>query len=182
MNTLNIIYDNRQDADYGRLLGEFIEQGITDYKFWDAVCKKESVVESINASHKMIVRNAKERGLKDVIIGEQDLTFTDKGAWDYFLKNKPKEFDIYLGATYILPVSNKKICGFHLYIISEKYYDSFLSVPDDAHIDTAVCDWGGDFNFCYPFPALQKAGFSFNAKDIVDYNKNLSEEDIWKNI
>lgn len=25
MNTLNIIYDNRQDADYGRLLGEFID-------------------------------------------------------------------------------------------------------------------------------------------------------------
>ena len=134
MNTLNIIYDNRQDADYGRLLGEFIEQGITDYKFWDAVCKKESVVESINASHKQIIRYAKENNIPEICVAEQDLTFTDKGAWDYFLKNKPKEFDIYLGATYILPVSNKKICGFHLYIISEKYYDSFLSVPDDAHI------------------------------------------------
>lgn len=179
---INIIFDDRNPSDYERLLGEFAEQGILEYKFWAAIRDSASVVASINASHKQIIRYAKENNIPEICVAEQDLTFTDKGAWDYFLKNKPKEFDIYLGATYILPVSNKKICGFHLYIISEKYYDSFLSVPDDAHIDTAVCDWGGDFNFCYPFPALQKAGFSFNAKDIVDYNKNLSEEDIWKSI
>lgn len=49
---LNIIYDNRHSEDYGRLLGEFMVQDIYDFKFWDAVILKDSVVKSINASHK----------------------------------------------------------------------------------------------------------------------------------
>lgn len=177
---LNIIYDNRWDKDYGRLLGEFIEQGITKYKFWDAIVNKDSVVGSINASHKMIVRWAKENGLKDVAIAEQDLHFTAPDAWQYFLKNKPEDYDIYLASTYILPISNNRICGFHLYILNERFYDSFLSVPDLAHIDTAVCDLKGKYVFCYPFPALQRAGFSANCKAEVNYNGILEPKDIYK--
>ena len=178
MDTLNIIFDNRQDADYGRLLGEFIEQGIFDYKFWTPV-EKPTVVESINASHKRIVEDAKERGLKSVIIGEQDLHFTAKHSWEYFLKNKPDDFDIYLCGTYIVPIENKKICGFHLYEVSEKFYDKFLSVSPTEHIDTAVCNLGGDYHFCYPFPAIQRAGYSFNNKDQVNYNSVLDPKDIY---
>ena len=41
-------------------------------------------------------------------------------------------------------------------------------------------DMGGDFKFCYPFPALQRPGFSANNKAIVDYNKILEPKDIYK--
>lgn len=87
---INIIFDSRHTPqDYGRLLGEFIEQGITHYKFWDAVVLKDSVVDSIAASHKMIVQDAKDRGLKECCIMEQDAAFTSPNAWKFFLENKP---------------------------------------------------------------------------------------------
>lgn len=176
---INVIFDNRQPEDYERLEKEFKEQGVANYTFHAATCHKHTVVGSINASHKTIVELARLQGLDRVCIAEQDLTFTSKGAWKYFLDNEPETYDIYLGATYIVPISNNKICGFHLYIIKQQFYDKFLSVPDDAHIDTAVCDLKGDYKFCYPFPALQRAGYSFNNKDVVDYNSILKPEDIY---
>lgn len=85
---INIIYDNRHTAeDYSRLICEFTEQGISNYKFWDAIVLKDSVVDSISASHKMIIQYAKDNGLKKVCIAEQDLTFTCPTAWQYFLDN-----------------------------------------------------------------------------------------------
>lgn len=176
---INIIFDNRQPEDYQRLLDEFEEQGIKKYRFWDAVCNKNSVIESINASHKMIVRWAKENKKPFVLIAEQDLNFTCKGAWQYFLDSMPKEYDLFLSCTYIPPISNNQICGFHLYCVAEKFYDKFLSVKDTDHVDTAMNDIKGDYKFCYPFPALQRSGFSFNNREIVNYNKVLKPEDIW---
>ena len=177
---LNVIYDNRHSEDYGRLLGEFIQQGITKFMFWEAKVFSDSVVRSISASHKMVVQWAKDNNMESVTIGEQDLMFTDKDAWEYYLKQMPNEFDIYLGCTYIPPISNSKLCGFHLYTVHKNYYDKFLSVDENKHIDTAVSDLGGDFKFCYPFPALQRSGYSANNKAVVDYNKILSEKDIYR--
>ena len=177
---LNVIYDNRHPEDYGRLLGEFIQQGITKFMFWEAKVFSDSVVRSINASHKMIVQWAKDNNMESVTIGEQDLMFTAPDAWDYYLKQMPKEFDIYLGCTYVPPISNNVLCGFHLYTVSKNYYDKFLSVDENKHIDTAVSDMGGDFKFCYPFPCLQRPGFSANNKAICDYNKILEPKDIYK--
>lgn len=180
MGRINIIYDSRHSEDYGRLINEFIEQGITKYRFWDAIVLNDSVVKSINASHKMIVRWAKENNKKEVVIAEQDLSFTSPKSWKYFLLQKPKDFDLYLWGTYLIPLSNNKICGFQLYIISEKFYDKFLGTPDDVHIDTYMDELGGDYKFCYPFPALQRPGFSANNMADVNYNAILSKEDIYK--
>ncbi len=178
---INIIVDSRKPEDIERLIWEFSAQGLheRDYEFWPATVNKDSVVSSINASHKKIVRWAKEINLPFVVIGEQDLHFTGLGAWDYFIKSVPETYDLFLACTYIVPISNNKICGFHLYIVNSKYYDTFLSVPDNVHIDTYQDEMKGDFKFCYPFPAIQRAGWSFNNKAIVDYNKVLRPEDIW---
>lgn len=177
---LNIVYDNRHSEDYGRLLGEFIQQGITKFMFWEAIVLKDSVVKSISQSHKMIVQWAKDNDMDMVVIGEQDLMFTAPDAWDYYLKQMPQSFDIYLGCTYVPPISNNTLCGFHLYTISKKYYDTFLSADESKHIDTAISDIGGDFKFCYPFPALQRPGFSANNKAEVNYNSILQPKDIYK--
>lgn len=177
---INVIYDNRQSDDYQRLLDEFKAQGIKDYYFWDAIVNKDSVVSSINASHKMIVRWAKGNRKPFAIIAEQDLHFTCSGAWQYFLDNIPEQYDLYLACTYIPPISNNQVCGFHLYSISEQFYNKFLDTPDNVHIDTYMNELGGTYKFCYPFPALQRSGWSFNNKAICDYNKVLRPEDIWK--
>lgn len=178
--TLHVIYDDRNSSDYGRLLGEFIEQGITKYVFHEATVNKDTVVGSINASHKNIIRWAKENNKPFVIVGEQDMHFPVKGAWDYFIESIPSDYDCYLAATYIPPISNNKICGFHLYILNQRFYDAFLSVDDMAHIDTAVCELGGKYVFCYPFACVQRPGFSANCKTEVNYNSILNENDIYK--
>ncbi len=177
--TLNIIYDNRQPQKYDLLIGELQKQRIVDYKIWPAVVLRHSVVESINASHKMIVRAARDLGWAEVTIGEDDLMFTCDGAWDFYLRNKPMSFDLYLACTYVKPFDPIKITGFHLYTVAAKFYDRFLSAPDKAHIDVAMDDLGGDYRLCYPFPALQRAGFSSNCSGYANYNTVLEKADTY---
>lgn len=183
MDIVNVIYDDRHTPqDYGRLLEEFIVQGITKYKFHEATVLRHSVVDSIAASHKKIVQDYKDRGIKECIIMEQDGTFTSPNAWKFFLENKPKSFDLYLWGSLIVPISNHCVCGFQLYIISEKFYDRFLSVPNNLHIDNAMDDLKGDYHFCYPFPCLQRPGFSVNNGENVNYTEGcgIQEKDIYR--
>lgn len=183
---VNIIIDNRFPDKYGKLLEELIRQEITDYKLWDAIVLPD-VVKSINYSHKAIVLNAKKTGLKEVCIFEDDCYFPNEKGWQYFLKNKPHDFDVYIGGSYLLDnrydwveplVKVDSWVGNHCIIISEKYYDTFLSLPENEHIDTANTG-KGDFYICYPFAALQRRGYSSNNKAIVDYNLMLNDKNIY---
>lgn len=164
---------------YEPLIQELKLQNIVDYEIWPCIIKSD-VVSSINASHKMIVREAKEKGEKEACIAEDDLMFTCRRAWDFYLKNKPDSFDIYLACSYVVPIDYKKICGFHLYIVHERFYDKFLSIPDDVHIDTYFDTVEGEYVFCHPFPALQRPGWSSNNKAKANYNSILRPEDIYK--
>lgn len=179
---VNVIFDDRHPDDYQRLLSEFNSQGIIDYLFWDAVVlEKESVVKCISMSHKNIVKWAKEKNLNEVCIMEQDCFFPAKDGWEYFLRNKPTNYDIYSSGTYISDIQNKNIlCGFHLIFVNSSYYDTFLSVDEKQHIDTEINSIGGNFVVCRPFAALQRAGFSANNNSIVNYNSILQPEDIYK--
>lgn len=157
---INIIFDARRQEKYDPLINELESHGVKDFEIWPCLLLPD-VVQSINASHKMLVRNAMESGDKEVCIAEDDLMFTAKGSWDYFLKNKPdySEYDLYLAATYIPEDVPSKVCGFHLYCVSSRFYEKFLSVPDFCHIDTEMDRLKGVYKFCYPFPALQRPGF-----------------------
>lgn len=171
MNTINVILDRRQgNEDYDRLVKEFEVQGVEQYIFWEAIVTEYKPIHSINASHKMIVRAAQKANLEYTIIAEQDCTFTAPSSWKHFLNKMPNKFDIYLWGTYLLPLTENKICGFHLYIISKQFFQRFLDVDDNDHIDTAVCKLGGDYKFCYPFIALQRPGYSANSMAMVNYN------------
>lgn len=183
--TLNVIYDERRFEKYEPLVAQFEKYGI-DYRIRPCVLI-DDVVKSINASHKMIVREAKEKGLKEVYIGEDDLMFTCDDSWNYFLKNKPDNFDIYIGGTYFIDapenwkpplIKVKYYVGNHLIVVHEKYYDTFLSVPDNEHIDMAQ-GGRGDFVVCFPFPALQRPGFSSNSRAEVNYNSMLKRNPEW---
>jgi len=179
MGRLNIIFDSRRQEKYEPLMNELREQGIADYKIWDCVMLP-SVVDSIAESHKMIIRDAMEQGLEKCFIAEDDLMFTCKGAWDYYLKNMPDKFSLYLGCTYVLPISNNIVCGFHLYCVYKDFYQQVLDVPRGQHIDTYMNELKGDYKYCYPFPALQRSGWSANNKMECNYNSLLKDEDIYK--
>jgi hypothetical protein len=175
---LHTIYDERRSEKYDALINELFVQGI-DYQLWMPV-EAKTVVESINLSHKAIVKYAKRHGMDRIFIAEDDCFFPAKDGWQHFLRNMPSDFDLYSAATYTDDLHNKNIlCGFHLYCISEKFYDRFLSIPDNVHIDTACNSLNGNFVVCRPFAALQRKGFSANNQMIADYNLLLKPEDIY---
>lgn len=175
---LNIILDSRRIEKYQPLMDELSRQGIADYEIWPALILPD-VIESISASHKAIIRDAKEKGLKEICIAEDDVYFPAADGWQYFLKNKPEDYELYLAASYG-GYSEKQPIGFHLYCIHEQFYDKLLSIPDNCHIDTGTWWLGKEkFVFCYPFAALQRPGFSANNMSHADYNKILKPEDVY---
>lgn len=175
---VHIIHDNRLLDRKEPLVAEMARQGIA-YKLWEPIEDIHSVVRSINLSHKQIVAWAKKAGQKEVIIMEDDVMFPAADGFQFFLNNKPESFDLYLGCTYLVPVSQNQICGFHCYMVHGSFYDTFLGVPDNVHIDTIMNKYATNRQFCYPFPALQRAGWSANNREKVNYNSVLEEKDIY---
>lgn len=185
---INVIYDNRYSDDYERLISEFEKQGISDYKFWDAEVYTHSVLESITASFKKIVRWAKENNLDEVQIAEQDLFFTSPNSYKYFIENKPQYFDLYISGSYLISneyeykaplVRVKEYVGNQLIVINSKYYDKFLNIPDDNHVDT-IQSGLGEFYVVFPFIGLQRPGYSANAQVEVNYNPIIPKEYIYE--
>lgn len=167
---LNIIVGNRAER-IPRLHTELQTQGITDYEFWPGIFVP-SIKKSINLAHKQIVEYASVAGWDEVCIAEDDIKFSSPGAWDYFLKQKPKDFDIYLGGIFLgYPDKNwllKEFTGMTCYIVAKRFYDTFLSIPEDEHIDHALKGLGV-YKVCEPFVVTQWDGFSGNTGKIETY-------------
>ena len=181
---LNIIFDSRRQEKYDPLVEEMTRQRIS-YEIWPCLMFDE-IPQSINASHKMIVRDAKDRGLVEVVIAEDDVCFPNEKGWEWFLKNKPPVYDIYCAGNY-LPFDKpgregsfrvESVVGFHCYFVHSRYYDTFLNTPDKEHIDTA--QKSKLMYVCYPMAAIQRSGWSANNKSVVDYNSILKKEDIYQ--
>lgn len=168
---------------------ELDRQGI-DAKFWACIHDSNDVVRSIALSHKQIVEFAKLHHIPEICIMEEDVWFPADDGWKYFLKNKPEEYDLYLGGAYGLnsralnmienntgavPIHN--FAGLHCYIINESYYNTFLSLPENKHIDDQP--GLGRFFVCAPFAALQCPGWSSNARQQVNYNTDIKPEYIY---
>lgn len=183
---VNVIYDSRRFEKYDLLMSEFESQGIDDYKIWDCIMLP-NVVESISESFKMIIQKAKDNGLKEVCLAEDDVMFPNKNGWEYFLENKPKDYDVYIGGSYLVDMNNvyaaplvkvNEWVGNQLIIVNEKYYDKWLNTNSKDHCDT-VHKGLGDFYVCFPFAALQRSGWSANMQTTVNYNNQIPKEYIY---
>jgi len=179
---IHVLYDSRPQPDkLPPLLRELDSQNLQPAKIWEPVPAK-TVVESINLSFKQIIRYAKESNLPYVCICEDDLMFTCSSSWHYFIDSMPESFDIFVGGNYLINDPDKTLkaphykvneyVGNQLIIVANRYYDTFLSVPDAAHVDTAQKGLG-EFYACFPMVALQRPGFSSNSMQVVNYNKDL---------
>jgi len=160
-------------------------QKIKDYEIWPCILRPD-VVSSINESHKMIVADAKEKGLAECLIAEDDMTVPNDKGVEWFFKNKPTLYDIYSAGNY-LPFEKKEkegafrvkdLVGLHFYLIHSRYYDEFLATDPMQHIDTA--QKSNLMYVCYPMPVLQRPGFSANNMAQVNYNSLLKPEDIYQ--
>jgi hypothetical protein len=62
--------------------------------------------------------------------------------------------------------------GLTFYMISERFYDIFLSIPEHDNLDRSLRN-KGEFVVCNPFTVIQYDGFSDNAKKYCSYGDCL---------
>jgi hypothetical protein len=169
---------------YNSFTKEMNEQGITDYKVWDGIHDVDRI-RAISRAHKQIVQYAKDQGLPEICIAEDDVIFTGEGAFDYYLQNKPNEFSIYIGG-----LSNvlKRECeyitdfrGMTLYTVHECFYDKFLSVSETINIDAGLKGLGM-YYLCNKVVCSQRAGYSYHKKRHKDYSHLLKQYDVYEGI
>lgn len=180
----HVLYDDRRPEKFEPLKAELEKQKLLPV-FWEPV-QANSVHESINLTQKKIITYAKIGRIPEVLILEDDCQFPADDGFEYFMRNKPESFDIYLGGTYLKHEGEQRspafktnsYVGHHCILVHERYYDTFLSVPATEHIDTAQAG-RGEFWVCYPFAAIQRPGYSMNNQSEVNYNLVLTQEDIY---
>jgi hypothetical protein len=182
---INIIHLRDTDWSnerYNSFMKELSEQGIIDYKIWDGFHGPNRVV-NINRSHKQIVSYAKEKGLPEICIGEDDLYFLGNGSFEYFLQNKPDQYSLYLaGVSNVLRRENDYITdfrGFTLYMVHESFYDTYLSVPENINIDAAMKGLG-EYYLSPKLICSQRAGYSYHKKRHTDYSHLLKQYNLYE--
>lgn len=170
---LNIIHKSEQVERMKLLKKELEEQCINEYNLWEGIYHSESVVRGINLAHKQIVEWAKENNLGEALIAEDDIKFCGKGAFDFYINNKPDDFDLYLAGVFLGEVDEnnvtKKFTGMTLYMVNNRFYDEFLSTDEHEHIDIALA-YKGVYKVCNPFVATQHNGLSSNSGRYENYN------------
>lgn len=154
------------------------EQGAS-YMFWDGIMTKERKV-GISQAHKAIVKYHKDIDAKYCCIAEDDINFTHKDSFKYFLSQMPEEFDLYLSGYYSGSVNENneitKFSGLTMYIIKSQYYDTFLSASEKFHLDTALGMMGGKFVVCDKFVCTQAPGFSDQRNRYCDDSKRIQNK------
>lgn len=178
---LNLIIGKRKKR-LPQLLEELDRQGVEDYDFWDGVYLP-SVKAGINAAHKQIVEYAKLRGDEMVCIAEDDMVGTHEKSWEYYLSKIPKSFDLYLSMVYLGQPDEenmvKEFTGMTLYTVHQRFYDIFLSVDPNEHIDRAL-DNLGEYVVCDPFTFIQRNGHSANTGKDEIYDSLLVNRKLYR--
>lgn len=151
-------------------------------RFWEGEHEKIAK-KGISRAFKKVIRWAKENNLPEVIIAEDDMVLTAPGAWQYYLDNKPADFDIYLGGIYSGDMDGNRIIngysGHTLVTVSNKIYDLILSHDEYGDIDR----WMGTFCIerkyivCLPFVCKQIEGYSDNHRRRIEYKALHAERE-----
>lgn len=169
---LNIIHLETRLDRWSTLVKEIKKQDITDYRIWPGISTLLPKI-GISLAHKQIVAHAQAFSQPQVMIAEDDLKFTAGHGYQYFLENLPTDFDLYLGGIMygtIKPDKTvKRFAGLTLYVVHQRFYETFLQLPDDKHLDQAL-DNKGKYVVCGPMIITQYDGYSDNHKKIMEYD------------
>lgn len=181
--TINIIHlSNRIDREK-LFKEELANQNICDFRIWEGIIYPKISSRGISKAHKQIVQYASDNCLQEVLIAEDDFKFTSKGAFEFFLRNKPIDFDIYLGGIYFGELNDENIVkdfsGLTFYIINRRFFKTFLSIPEHINLDRGLNN-KGRFIVCNPFTVIQSNGFSDNVKRYCNYDSYLLGRSLFK--
>lgn len=162
---VHVIHLSERTDRYELALREADEHGLT-LIFHDGIRAVPAKV-GINLAHKKVIQHAKDNNLPEVCAAEDDFHVLGKGAVEYFVNNKPSDYDLYLASVYfghIRPDNTvNEFCGLTFYYCHRRFYDTFLSLPRDKSIDRAMKGLG-KFVVCQPFVVIQHETPSDNSK------------------
>lgn len=151
------------------------EQGFK-IMFCDGVVENPAF-KGISLAHRQIIKSAKEAGDTTCVIMEDDCVFSSPKSFDYYINNIPDDFDIYFSMIYSGTIKGQRIVsgisGLTLYMVHERFYDFFLTAPNDQHLDRWLGHYVDQFKFmvCDPYVCKQLGGFSDNHKRKMDYSE-----------
>jgi len=155
---------------------EFINQG-TEYKIVDAVVDKDIPRLGCTKSHKKIVRYARNHNLPFIVIAEDDIVFSDKNSYQFYIDNMPKEFDIYFGMIYHGKTTETGFLrstfhGTTMYCVHNRFYDEFIALDENNHLDIILGQlvFKKLFYVCLPMVCYQSDTFSFVKNGVYDVN------------
>ena len=178
---INIIHLPSREDRLQLVNSQLIQQGIYGC-FWQGITDTKNPKRGIAQAHKQVVRHAREENLPSITIAEDDIKFTSPGAFDYYLQQEPDTFDLYLGGIYhgdIKPDNTvADFAGLMLYMIHQRFYDIFLSVPEGNDLDRELAG-KGKFVVCNPFAATQYNGYSDNKQRYMDYDCCLQNRQLF---
>lgn len=189
--TVNIVHSNDRWDRKVLFRNELERQRISDFKVWDAIHSETTVNANISKAHKQIIQDAKDRGLKEVCITEDDFYFPAQDGFQYFLANKPETYDLYLSGVYVgqerLFATNKQVkqfSGLHFYMVHSRFYDFFLEAEEIQSLDNALSKLAiqgyGKFEVCWPMAAIQHETPSDNQKGVIYKHKDyFTEENVY---
>lgn len=154
-----------------------------EYQVWDGIIDLAATFRGISNSHKQIVKYAKMKGLKRIVIAEDDCVFTGIGAYDYFLNQIPESYDLFFASYYEGKVdcfnrlvkadkASELLSGLTLYVINERFYYDFLNIYSLDHLDKQIGKLADKYEFyvCPEFCAVQSNGYSDNKKKECNYD------------
>lgn len=152
---------------------------------WDGIIVKGLPHTGISRSHKQIVQHAKDNKLKLALIAEDDFKLTCPVSWRFFTENIPDYFDIYLGGISAGKVNEEERTvsgwsGLFLYAIHARFYDVFLSAPEELNIDRWLSGVGLQdiedklgrkpvYKLCYPIASITSDGVSYKSGEHVSH-------------
>ena len=174
---INIIHLPERVDRLKLLKKELKWQGILDFKIWPGIVDDSIPVRGISKAHKQIVKYANDNELPEVLIAEDDLKFTSIGAFEFFLKGRPSDSDIYLSSIYYGLIAEDNsvndFSGLTFYIVNQSFYNKFLEIPEHDNLDRLLSK-KGKFIVCNPFTVIQHNGFSDNTKRYCNYDIYLT--------
>ncbi|MGK2863047.1 MAG: hypothetical protein ACSLE0_14020 [Chitinophagaceae bacterium] len=151
---------------------ELRSQQIVNFKIWKGIMNETLPVRGISRAHKQIIVWAKQNNLTEVVIAEDDVHFSAPGAFQYFIDQKPNDFDIYLGAVSWGKVQANNVIrdfsGAMLYIAHQRFYDTILDLSEDQNYDRAMAGLG-KFIVCNPMVVYPHNGYSDNQRRYIDF-------------
>jgi len=163
-----------------------LEQGF-EYKRWEGIVFPHDRKRGVYAAHSQIVRDAKEKKLPCVLIAEDDCRFMDIGAFKYFIDNIPSDYDLYQSMIYVGDIIDNRIVdlfsGMTMYMVHERFYDFFLSLPESCHVDRELGKYHSQFKYmvCPRFTTFQDGSKSDNTQMTCNYSPYLKGRKLYKN-